>query len=205
MYKNIGKKIQLLAMALAILSVAVFLGFGAACLAAALQEGVDETLKTAGVQGAVICFVIAALSPFLSFVLYGFGSLVAAAQKQAEDSREIKEMLRHALSEGCLSDEIARKVGQSQAKALQQLATQLQLAQTPTNAPIQRPVVEEPAAQAPVQEPVQDAEAQSTVQDTAPTEKPHTPKASPAQPIRKAKPVASAKPLQPIGDSEETF
>lgn len=219
MFKNIGKKIQYIAIALAILFCAAFVGFGAACLLAALGDGVDETLKTAGLQGAGICFALALLSPAFSFVMYGFGALVTAAQKQAEDSKEIKEMLRHALSDGCLSDEIARKLGQVQAKSMQQLTAQLQaqaaqvVAQAP-KAPVQR-LVEEPAAtqeeqqteeeqqaeEEPVAEAAQDLPA---AQPVAPTVA-QAPKAPKAPIIRNAKPVASATPLRAIGGDEETF
>ena len=213
MFKNVGKKIQYIAIILAILFCAAFLGFGAACLAAALGEGVDETLKTAGMQGAGICFALALLSPLFSFLLYGFGSLVIAAQKQAEDSREIKDMLRQALSEGCLSDEIARKMGQVQAKSMQQLTAQLQAQGTQAaqayHAPVQR-LVEEPVA--PQQEQTEEAEeapAQSVETPAAQPEAPAAPKASKVQkaptPIRAARPVASATPLRPIDSDEETF
>ncbi len=217
MFKNVGKKIQYIAIILAILFCAAFLGFGAACLAAALGEGVDETLKTAGMQGAGICLVLALLSPLFSFVLYGFGSLVIAAQKQAEDSREIKEMLRHALSDGCLSDEIARKTGQVQAKSMQQLTAQLQAqnaqaAAQAYHAPVQR-LVEEPTApqqeQQEQNEEAEEAPAQGVETPAAQPAAPATPKAPKVQkaptPIRNAKPVASATPLRPIDPDEETF
>lgn len=179
MYKNIGKKIQVLSIVLSILCAVCLLAFGVLCLVAALDEMADPTLQEAGIQATVLCVVGALLCPFLFWVLYGFGALVTAAQSNAEDSREIKEMLRNALSEGLLSDEIARKSAQAQGKSFQQLLSQMQLQpaqpQAQTHAPVQRLVVE-PTPSEPI---VRKADAPKPVAAAeAPVE---TPAATPAQ------------------------
>lgn len=153
MFKNVGKTIRILSVILAILCFVALLALGVFCLLRALADGVDETLKTAGIQGAVICGVAAVIVPWLFFALYGFGLVVTASEKQAEDEKEIKEMLRHALAEGLLSDEIARKTAQAQEKVLGRL--QMQAPQTAQNrgtqAPVQRFVTE--PVEAPAEEP----------------------------------------------------
>jgi hypothetical protein len=105
MLKNIGKLIHFVAIALAVVFFAAFLGFGVACLLAATAEGVDEALKTAGFQGAVLSFVLALVAPLFCVVAYGFGSLIIATERNAQDVREMKEKLHAALTEGLLSDE----------------------------------------------------------------------------------------------------
>lgn len=156
MFKNIGKKIHFVAILLAALSFLAFVAFGTLCLIAALEEGVDDLLKSTGIQGAILSYVMALIAPLCCLPLYGFGSLVTAAEKQADDSREMKEMLRHALSEGCLSDEIARKMGAVQLKLQQQAQAQAAPSMMgrpyAPQAPVQR-FVSEPAAPAAVTAP----------------------------------------------------
>ena len=153
MFKNVGKKIRVLSVILAILCFAALLALGVWCLLSALADGVDETLKAAGLQGAVICGVAAVIAPWLFLIPYGFGLVVTASEKQAEDEKEIKEMLRHALAEGLLSDEIARKTALAQEKVLGRLQMQApQAAQTRSaQAPVQRFVTE--PVEAPAEEP----------------------------------------------------
>ena len=206
MFSNIGKKIQLLSLILAGLTFVSFVALGALCLIAALGAGVNEELSKAGIQAAVISFVLALILPLCSWILYGFGEMVTASKKQAEDTKEIKEMLRSSLSEGLLSDEIARKMGQVLLK-LQQTQAQAQ-PQAPqqagqrSRAPVQR-FVEEPVAPQPAPQPVYQAPApvQPAYQPTpaapaaveAPVEAPAAPVAQPAAP---AAPIAPAAPAQ---------
>lgn len=232
MFKNIGKKIQFVAILLAILCFVCFLAFGVLCLIPALEDGTDETLKEAGIQAAIISGVAALLSPLTLLALYGFGSLVTAAEKQAEDSREIKEMLRHALSEGCLSDEIARKMGavqlklqaQQQAQAAPKMMGQAYAPHAPMQRPVQEPtpVAPTPVAPAPV-EPAAPAPEAAQAPEAAeipatppsPVEMPTpaapvapvAPVAAPAPAVRPkpAQPIAGAKPLQSLHDNDETF
>lgn len=231
MLKNVGKKIQFVAILLAILCFVGFLAFGVLCLIPALEDGADETLKEAGIQAAIISGVAALLSPLTLLALYGFGSLVTAAEKQAEDSREIKEMLRHALSEGCLSDEIARKMGavqlklqaQQQAQAAPKMMGQAYAPHAPMQRPVQEPtpvppapVTPAPVASAPVEPEAPASEAaEAPVAEPSPVEMP-TPvaPATPVAPVaapapvarpRPAQPIAGAKPLQSLHDYDETF
>ena len=183
MFKNVGKKIRVLSVVLAILSFAALAALCVFCLLRAMGDGVDETLKTAGIQGAVICGVAAVIAPWLFLIPYGFGLVVAAAEKQAEDEKEIKEMLRHALAEGLLSDEIARKTAQAQEKVLGRLIVQAPQA-APKNgarAPVQRFVTEpveetaeepaektEVAAEPEIAASVEEAPAEEAVAEEAP-------------------------------------
>ena len=149
MFKNIGKTIQILAFALAGLCLVGFILFGLLCLQSAFEDGVTEALQTAGIQAAITSFVLAILSPFLMLILYGFGTLILTAQKQLQEAQKTNQMLYSALSEGLLSDEIARKCGMVQAKLLSQVQAQApqQKANARTeHAPVQRFVEETPAA-----------------------------------------------------------
>ena len=165
MFKNVGKTIRVLSVILAILCFVALLTLGVFCLLRAMGEGVDETLKAAGIQGAAICGAAAVIVPWLFFIPYGIGRMVTAVEKQAEDEKEIKEMLRHALAEGLLSDEIARKTAQAQEKVLGRL--QMQAPQAAQNrsgqAPVQRFVTE--PVEAPAEEP---AAAQNTTTASQP-------------------------------------
>ena len=217
MFKNIGKKIQFVAILLAILCFVGFLAFGVLCLIPALEDGADETLKEAGIQAAIISVIAALLSPLTLLALYGFGSLVTAAEKQAEDSREIKEMLRHALSEGCLSDEIARKMGavqlklqaQQQAQAAPKMMGQAYAPHAPMQRPVQEPtpaaapapvasapVMPAPAAPAPVAfAPIEPAApAPEATQAPEAAEIPTTP----PSPVKTPTPAAPVAPVAPV-------
>ncbi len=116
MYQNIGKKIRILAVILAVLSAVGFLAVAAVFLLAALKAEAGTSVRTAGFEGAGVFLALAVLSPLYSWVLYGFGSLTDAAERQVEENREIRDILKKALSDGALSDEIARKLGNSLSK-----------------------------------------------------------------------------------------
>ena len=225
MLKNIGKLIHFVAIALAVVFFAAFLGFGVACLLAATAEGVDEALKAAGFQGAVLSFVLALVAPLFCVVAYGFGSLIIATERNAQDVREMKEKLHAALTEGLLSDEIARKNGQVFAKLIAQMPT---AAPAPTAAPVQRfveevpeepqapaaPAVEEasaPVAEAPTEEaPIAKAPVAAPLTEE-PAQAPQAAPVPPKPPVRTAAPrtirVArpGATPLRPVNGDEETF
>ena len=62
MLSNIGKKIQWLSLILAGVSLVTFLVFGIVFLAKASPDHVNEALRTAGIQAAIICFVSAVLT-----------------------------------------------------------------------------------------------------------------------------------------------
>ena len=227
---QIGKIIKKFALVLGVLLLAAFLGLGVACILAAGAEDVDEALKTAGLQAAVISFVLAILSPLFSLVLYAVGATACAVHKQAEDLGEMKALLRQALSDGMLSEEVARKVAQSQEKLLAQLQAAAPAKSAPTNAPVQR-YVEEPIEQAEETEEVAEApetEAETAADEitdkaeaaeqneelTAPAQAPESAEvqpilAAPAKPARTrakaTKPPATAIPLRPIGADDEVF
>ena len=230
MFKNVGKSIRVLAIVLATLS---FLGFGALgtlMLLTALDPFVSEELYVAGLEGAIICYALCILTPFLNLVLYGFGKLVSAAQSQAEDSKKTREMLQNALSDGMLSEEIARKSAQAQTKLLEYMMTHAPATEAPapkknSRAPMQRPVKELEETPAPVQE--APAEEASVEEAPAPAFIPVTPipveeqapvvEEAPAPafiPVAKpatfrtptaAIPTETASLLKPLSDEEETF
>ncbi len=116
MYQNIGKKIHLLAIILAALCAAGFLATAVVFLLAALRAEGGSASRAAGFEGAGVFLVLAALSPLCSWVLYGFGSLVDAAERQAEAQKDVRDIVKKALSDGALSDEVARKLGNSLSK-----------------------------------------------------------------------------------------
>lgn len=110
MFRNIGKRIRFLAILVAILTLVVFLALAVVFLVAAFRAE-DATTRAAGIEGAILFAVLALFLPLFSFVLYGFGNLVEAGEKQAADMREVRDMLKKALADGALSDEVARKTG----------------------------------------------------------------------------------------------
>lgn len=116
MYHNIGKKIHLLAIILAALFAVGFLAAAVVFLLAALRAEGGSASRAAGFEGAGVFLVLAALSPLCSWVLYGFGSLVDAAERQAEAQKDVRDIVKKALSDGALSDEVARKLGNSLSK-----------------------------------------------------------------------------------------
>lgn len=208
MFKNIGKWIHAISLIMAALCFIGFAVFGVLCLMAATEQGVDETLKKAGMQAAYICFGLAIVTPFLNLIVYGFGSLIIASQQQAENSKKTRELLQSALSGGMLSDEIARKLGQVQAQMLSQLQTRTQQAPQSAaprayRAPIQRPVEEPATAQeapkaapaAPVATPIPvQASEPAPVQETAPQQTPVAPTQTPVAPIEPVAPTAQEAP-----------
>lgn len=146
MFKNIGKRIRLLSVMLAILTFAVFLVLAIVFLVAALRAE-DPTTRAAGIEGTILFVVLALFLPLFSWVLYGFGKLVESHEKQAADTKEIRDMLKKALSDGALSDEIARKTGIVLAK-LPAAATAHRSGVAQTR-PVVRPAVMPKAASAP--------------------------------------------------------
>ncbi len=186
MLHNVGKKIRILALALAALSLVLFLVLGIVCLSKASGEGVNEALKQAGKQAAFLSFAMAILLPVLMLIPYGFGCMVTNSEKRTEDMRETKELLKKALGEGLLADDIARQVGNTIGDRLQVVAA---APATVTNAPYQRPV-EEPAEE-------------SATPATAPEKVTKGTKAE--QQPRAQKPDGGAlRPLRPVG-TEESF
>ena len=211
MLKNIGRSLRVLALVLAVLCFAAFAAFGVLCLLSAFEEGVDETLKTAGLQAACISFALAILTPFLQLITYGLGVLIDTQKEQAQDSKRMREILQASLADGLLSDEVARKSGTVMADLLPQIRVQAPAA--PTTAPVQRPVAKPvaPAIQKEVKEeasaPAEDeirvetiAEAQAEAKAPAPV-KAQPSKPAPVKPTP-AKPVGA---WRPLSDDNETF
>ena len=170
MFKNIGKTVRVLSIVLAALSFLGFAALGTLSLLAAMEAGISKELETAGMQAAIICYALAVLTPFLNLILFGFGTLITAAQEQAQDSKKAREMLQAALSDGMLSEEIARKSAQAQSKLLEHLLSKMPASEKapkkPSHAPVQRPVKEITPPAAPAQEaPVQVSPAQMTEQE----------------------------------------
>ena len=226
MFKNIGKTLRVFSIVLAVISFLGFAALGTLMLLTALDPFISQELYVAGMQAAIICYALAIITPFLDLILYGFGTMISAAQSQAEDSRKTREMLQTALSDGMLSEEIARKSGQVQAKLIAQLLAQAPSNAAPRNtrAPMQRPVeeavtapvapqmpVEAPvAAPTPVAAPVTEPEP-ATVQkeETATEETPLAPAPAfiPIKPVTPfpVTPVANATVLRPLSGEDETF
>ena len=195
MFKNIGRSIRVLAVVLAALSFLGFAALGTLMLLYALDPAVSNELYVAGLQAAVICYALCVLTPFLNLILYGFGTLISAAQAQARDSQKTREMLQTALSDGMLSEEIARKSAQAQTKLLEYMMTHAPAAEKPaakksSRAPMQRPVKEIEDTQEPAKE--------ASVQAPAVPEEAPAPAFIPATPApQKQAPAAKEAPLKP--------
>lgn len=164
MYHNIGKKIHLLAIILAALFAVGFLAAAVVFLLAALRAEGGSASRAAGFEGAGVFLVLAALSPLCSWVLYGFGSLVDAAERQAEAQKDVRDIVKKALSDGALSDEVARKLGNSLSKLTVAAAPAPRSGVAPT-----RPVVRGSAKQAEAAKPAAPAPVQTA--EAAPVQK----------------------------------
>lgn len=159
MYHNIGKKIHLLAIILAALFAVGFLAAAVVFLLAALRAEGGSASRAAGFEGAGVFLVLAALSPLCSWVLYGFGSLVDAAERQAEAQRDVHDIVKKALSDGALSDEVARKLGNSLSKLTVAAAPAPRSGVAPTRPVVRGSVKPAEAAKPAAPAPVQTAEA----------------------------------------------
>lgn len=159
MYHNIGKKIHLLAIILAALFAVGFLAAAVVFLLAALRAEGGSASRAAGFEGAGVFLVLAALSPLCSWVLYGFGSLVDAAERQAEAQKDVRDIVKKALSDGALSDEVARKLGNSLSKLTVAAAPAPRSGVAPTRPVVRGSTKQAEAAKPAVPAPVQTAEA----------------------------------------------
>lgn len=159
MYHNIGKKIHLLAIILAALFAVCFLAAAVVFLLAALRAEGGSASRAAGFEGAGVFLVLAALSPLCSWVLYGFGSLVDAAERQAEAQKDVRDIVKKALSDGALSDEVARKLGNSLSKLTVAAAPAPRSGVEPTRPVVRGSVKPAEAAKPAAPAPVQTAEA----------------------------------------------
>lgn len=159
MYHNIGKKIHLLAIILAALFAVGFLAAAVVFLLAALRAEGGSASRAAGFEGAGVFLVLAALSPLCSWVLYGFGSLVDAAERQAEAQKDVRDIVKKALSDGALSDEVARKLGNSLSKLTVAAAPAPRSGVAPTRPVVRGSVKQAEAAKPAAPAPVQTAEA----------------------------------------------
>ena len=115
-FKDISKKIKLFAWVFAIFFSVAPLALAVWFLIAALRTG-DAVLRAAGIEGAVLFFVLGLILPMFSFLIYGFGERLAQREREAEVTREMRDLLRQALAEGALSDDISRKLSGVIAKA----------------------------------------------------------------------------------------
>lgn len=187
MYQNIGKKIHLLAIILAALCAAGFLAAAVVFLLAALRAEGGSASRAAGFEGAGVFLVLAALSPLCSWVLYGFGSLVDAAERQTEAQKDVRDIVKKALSDGALSDEVARKLGNSLSKLTVAAAPASRSGVAPTR-PVVRGSVKQTEAAKPAM-PAQTAPAAEAA--TAAPEKKESP-AAPAAPAAEKTPEKPA-------------
>ena len=184
MYHNIGKKIHLLAIILAALFAVGFLAAAVVFLLAALRAEGGSASRAAGFEGAGVFLVLAALSPLCSWVLYGFGSLVDAAERQAEAQKDVRDIVKKALSDGALSDEVARKLGNSLSKLTVAAAPAPRSGVAPTRPVVRGSVKPAEAAKPAVPAPAQTAPA---AEAAAAPEKKETP-AAPAAPAAEKTP-----------------
>ena len=184
MYQNIGKKIHWLAIILAALCAAGFLAAAVVFLLAALKAEGGSSARAAGFEGAGVFLGLAVLSPLCSWVLYGFGSLVDAAERQAEAQKDVRDIVKKALSDGSLSDEVARKLGNSLSKLTVAAAPAPRSGVAPTRPVVRGSVKPAEPAQAPepaAPVPVQTAEAAPAAQPAPAPEKEQTPAAPAAK------------------------
>ncbi len=117
MYSNIGKKIQKLAAACAILGMIASIAIGAVLIKMSdggYYFGTNETLLTIGI---VVIVLGSLLSWVLSFVLYGFGRLVENSDiiarqyrgesdgtyQSAEPVQPMSQVLRNAMDKGAIA------------------------------------------------------------------------------------------------------
>lgn len=185
MFKNIGKRIRLLAAILAIVTFVSFLALAVVFLVATLRAE-DATTRMAGIEGTILFVVLALFLPLFSWILYGFGTLVESGEKQAADTREMRDILKKALADGALSDEIARKTGMALAKITAATAPRAGMAQTrpvvrPTVTPQAPPVMQPTATAAPFAAPV--APVTAPAAPAAPVATPIAPAAEPVVPV----------------------
>ena len=184
MFKNIAKRIQLLAVVMAVFLLISFLALAAFFLVAMLGTN-DPDLRAAGLQGIIVSVILALVTPLFSWLIYGFGTLIRSAEQQAEASKETRDMLQRALADGALSDELTRKLGMVIAKAVATAPAPRQVAAKPLAA---RPVAAPAPAAAPTTQPA------APVPPTAPAAP-----AAPAAPVEEARPIAApAAPVAPV-------
>ena len=210
MFKHIGRSLRVLSVVLAVLCFLGFGAFGALCLLAALENGVDETLRTAGLQAACISFALAILTPFLQLIIYGLGVLIDTQKEQAQDNKRVREILQASLADGLLSDKIARKSAVALGRVLPQIQVQAPAA---TAAPVQRPVAQPAVPAAPTVQETPDEEEGTPAEDEIRVETIEDAKVELQAPAAKPAPVrpTPAKPLppngawRPLSDDNETF
>ncbi len=216
MFKNIAKRIQLFAIILAVVLLVGFLALAAFFLYSMLST-TDETLRSAGLQGIIISVILAVVTPLFSWMVYGFGTLIQCAERQAETSKETRDLLRQALSEGALSEELTRKLGFVITKAMAAAPKAAHAAQQ-TAPPLAAKPATPPAPKAPSIEPVAPvapvapATAVVTEAPAEPVQEKATPKAPTVTTTKPTEPVApptnvpsTVQPLKPLGGNNKTY
>lgn len=210
MFKNIAKRIHTLAVILAVFLLISFLALAAFFLYSMLNT-TDETLRSAGLQGVIVSVILAAVTPLLSWLIYGFGTLIQCAERQAETSRETRDLVRQALADGALSDDIARKLGPAIAKAIPAAPATGYAPQQITQPLAARPI----APSAPKAVPTASAAPASTASTSKAPVKPVSapiPKVPTVTTEELIRPVAApadlpptAQPLKPLGGNSKTY
>lgn len=214
MFKNIAKRIQLLAVVMAVFLLISFLALAAFFLVAMLGTN-DPDLRAAGLQGIIVSVILALVTPLFSWLIYGFGTLIRSAEQQAEASKETRDMLQRALADGALSDELTRKLGMVIAKAVATAPAPRQVAAKPLAA---RPVAAPAPAAAPTTQPAAPvpptapaapaapAAAPVSQAPEAPVKSPVTTTSEPTRPAAIPTDVPSTvQPLKPLGGNKKTF
>ena len=140
-FKNVTERIKKLALILALVSFVACLFMVVLFVVATIRTN-DADLRVAGIEGILLFAALAVILPMFSWLVYGFAELVKNSERQAESEREIKDLLRTALADGVLVDELARKLAAAMPKAVvaeSSPAAQGPLAQVRVTAPAPKP------------------------------------------------------------------
>ena len=191
-FKNVTERIKKLALILALVSFVACLVMVVVFLVATIRTN-DAALRVAGIEGMILFAALAVILPMFSWLLYGFAELVKNSERQAESEKEIKELLRMALADGALADELSRKISAAMPKtvAVEQPAAQGPLAQVRVSAPAPKPA-------APAVPVIEDAPAPTPAPAAAPAVEQSAPAPAPTVPVVEdaPAPMGQIKPLR---------
>lgn len=193
MFKNAGKILQIFAIVLAALCFVALLGIAVVFLIATTKAA-DEVMRTAGIQGTILFGVLALLLPNFAWIPYTLGALLLSCERREATEREVRDMLKKALQDGALSDEIARKTGLAISKITPPAAAAPRAGIAPT-----RPTLR--TAPVAAQEPQGEAPAAPAAQAPAAQPIPPVQEKAPVAPAPAAAPVPSAAPFTPADGS----
>ena len=199
-FKNVTERIKKLALILALVSFVACLVMVVVFLVATIRTN-DAALRIAGIEGMILFAALGVILPMFSWLVYGFAELVKNSERQAESEKEIKELLRMALADGALADELSRKIAAAMPKtvAVEQPAAQGPLAQVRVSAPA--PKVAAPAPAVPV---IEDAPAPTPAPAAAPAVEQSAPAPAPAVPVVEDTPASMGQ-IKPLRANNREF